>query len=85
MEYYENIPPTLELEANVDYVKQRTKAISHLVDVLFNFRKDVMKYGISPVKFHALYDHLTEELLGSETELQVLENDLAKERFLANE
>jgi len=86
MQFYDDFTLEIdELRANVDYVKQRSKAIADLLDTLHDFSENVSKFGVSPVKYHALVEHLSEELLGSETELQILENDLAKERFLANE
>jgi hypothetical protein len=81
--YYEEIPPILELQANLDYVKERAKAIGDLLDVLHNFKPNIEKYGLSPVRYHGFVDHLSEELLGSETEKEILENDIAKEKFLA--
>lgn len=80
--HYESHPETVELEANLEYATMRTKALGDLINVLQKFKPDIEKYGINPCKFHDLFDHLCEELLGTETERNILESDI---KFLKGE
>lgn len=73
---YESLPDKIELEANIDYVSERSIFISKLVDSMRYAKNDFEKFGLNLVKFHALFDHLCYELLRTETEKQILESDL---------
>ena len=73
---YESLPEKIELEANIDYVRERAVVISYLVDGLREAKPHFEKFGLNLVKFHALFDHLCFELLRTETEKQILESDL---------
>jgi hypothetical protein len=84
MYYEEDIPPTVELEANIDFVKAKSKAIGDLLKAMQDFKPNLEKFGLNPIHYYAWHDHLSEELLKSETEREILENDLAKERWRAS-
>jgi hypothetical protein len=79
---YEELPESVELEANLSYVKARCKAVGELLQTLHDFKPNIEKFSLNPIGYHLLVDHLSEELLRTDTEKQVLENDVAKAKFL---
>ena len=80
--YYENIPPILELEANLDFVNEKARECLNMIEVVEGFKEKIEEFGLRPVPFHNLLDHLYQELLLTDTERQVFKADIEKEKFL---
>lgn len=76
-------PATIhELEENVLFLRDKSRAVGLLLDSLMEFKPNVEKYDLDATKFNTFLDHLAWSLLNNETERQVLEKDLQREKFL---
>lgn len=82
MNNIEDLPTCVEIAANLDYLTKKTDALSSIIDSLTGMNQKLMEYGVSPAKFHAFLDQVAGELLDTETERMITENDLKKERWL---
>jgi hypothetical protein len=78
--YYDDLPESAELEANLDYVLKRSDALGVLFDALETFKPHLETFNISPVKFHALYEHVASEMIISDTDLQIARNDYSRSK-----
>ena len=73
---YEALPEKYEIEANLDYLNEKNIALSDLFLKLDQFRKHLEKFGVNPVRFHALYDHICEQIIELSAEKKITESDL---------
>lgn len=69
-----------ELEANIDYLNNKKRSISKLIEAMHEFSSENDRYGICHSKFGTLFEDLYRELLIAEHESSMYEKDLAKER-----
>jgi len=77
-------PTLFELQANLDYVKERSRVISDLLEALMDFQPYLSRFTLNPEPHLTLISYLSNELLRNETDKQIFESDLAKETWLEN-
>ena len=71
-----------ELKSHQLYLKNRTEALTTLVNGLHDVKYVVHRYDLLPKKFHEYLQWLQDELCANESERRIVDSDLRKEEFL---